>query len=363
MPSQHQNNEAREMSTSSATNMQAKRACAATRCLAELRNLQSPWHHSSTSTNHNALPAISPNRLALSFIDGPINSSTSSEKHPTVLYLAYGSNLAARTFKGVRGIRPISATNVVVPTLELTFALPGIPYNEPAFANTRYKTPAPQSSSEHPPYTNPAWTKGLVGTVYEVTLSDYEHILATEGGGLAYGDHQVDCYPLPRHSKTVPCSPPQDGMFKAHTLISTGHALERPDPDYGQPSLRYLTLLRDGAEENGLPDEYRRYLDDLCEYRATTLRQRMGKWINLAVWVPIVMTLMKISAALADEKGRAPEWVKRLLVVVFTSVWVVYDGLFLPVFGEGERTVEGDGGLMECEREKTAADEAMDRFV
>ena len=59
---------------------------------------------------------------------------------PTIFYLAYGSNLSAETFQGKRGIRPISQLNVLVPELALTFDIPGIPYLEPCFANTKYRS-------------------------------------------------------------------------------------------------------------------------------------------------------------------------------------------------------------------------------
>ncbi|KAL8634683.1 MAG: hypothetical protein Q9226_009453, partial [Calogaya cf. arnoldii] len=39
------------------------------------------------------------------------------KKDQTYLYLAYGSNMASSTFRGVRGVRPLAALNVVVPSL------------------------------------------------------------------------------------------------------------------------------------------------------------------------------------------------------------------------------------------------------
>ncbi|KAI4141228.1 MAG: hypothetical protein LQ340_007692, partial [Diploschistes diacapsis] len=137
------------------------------------------------------------------------SESLSSGK--TVLYLAYGSNLCASTFQGQRGIRPISALNVSVPDLELTFDLPGIAYSEPRFANTRLRSQESArllndnnsdarerelllsenaSSSTTTNATGTAsslgWTKGLVGVVYEITPSELEHIFVTEGGGSSY---------------------------------------------------------------------------------------------------------------------------------------------------------------------------------
>ncbi|KAI4240334.1 MAG: hypothetical protein LQ352_007654, partial [Teloschistes flavicans] len=46
-----------------------------------------------------------------------IKKAASSRENKTYLYLAYGSNLAASTFQGTRGIRPLAALNVVVPEL------------------------------------------------------------------------------------------------------------------------------------------------------------------------------------------------------------------------------------------------------
>jgi hypothetical protein len=113
-----------------------------------------------------------------------------SEKDKTVLYLAYGSNLCDETFLGRRGIKPISQTNVLVPELRLTFDLPGVPYNEPCFANTARRDPTESLEEETrmlgadtADYRKDRWKKGLVGTVYEVSLKDYAHIIATEGGG------------------------------------------------------------------------------------------------------------------------------------------------------------------------------------
>ncbi|KAL8968637.1 MAG: hypothetical protein Q9197_004768, partial [Variospora fuerteventurae] len=140
-----------------------------------------------------------------------------SKADATYLYLAYGSNLAASTFRGVRKVRPLAALNVVVPELVMTFDLAGLPYQEPCFANTAYRSSSPFSSSqldELPSTTDPekisllhsdkspCWLKGLVGVVYEVTASDFAHIIATEGGGASYKDVLVTCHPLPASSAT-----------------------------------------------------------------------------------------------------------------------------------------------------------------
>ncbi|KAL8791293.1 MAG: hypothetical protein Q9195_005982 [Heterodermia aff. obscurata] len=247
-------------------------------------------------------PSISRQRASLSEtpidLSAPIDASLRGQPDTpeTVLYLAYGSNLAAETFLGKRGIRPLSQINVVVPELVMTFDLAGLPYTEPCFANTAYRSLTPPTPSEPPPSplsektsllptpsstSSPHWPKGLVGVVYEVTLPDFAHIIATEGGGASYQDVLVDCHPLPASTPSVPLHP-HSTPFKAHTLFSPtttapGGRISRPDPGYAQPSARYLKLITDGADEHGLPEEYKAYLHALQPYTITTNKQRLGR--------------------------------------------------------------------------------------
>ena len=156
-------------------------------------------------------------------------------KRGTVLYLAYGSNLCDETFKGKRGIRPLSSINVQVPSLRLTFDLPGLPYTEPCFANSGLretadhpsdstsnaaradeKTHLLQKAPHKEPYRKDRWHKGLIGVVYECTPEDYAHIIATEGGGASYHDILVDCHPFASSDPSDPVpQTPVTPAFKA----------------------------------------------------------------------------------------------------------------------------------------------------
>lgn len=311
------------------------------------------------------LPQPSRERLDASLSDAPIDADKLpsaekldvQEKQKTVLYLAYGSNLCNETFRGVRGIRPLSQLNVLVPSLRLTFDLPGIPYSEPCFANTA--APAPDAPVTTGDYHKDRWHKGLVGVVYEVTLADYAHIIATEGGGSAYHDILVDCYELPQ-SDTVPAIPTTP-PFKAHTLFApivkadgaprTADRITRPDPSYAQPSARYLKLITDGAAECELPAEYQDYLHGIRPYTITSRKQATGKALFLAIWMPFVMLVFTLARQLQDEKGRAPKWFAFFSALVFKGMWVSYDGVFKKAFGDGERTV-GDEAVGKVRREK-----------
>ena len=284
----------------------------------------------------------------------PRDSLVAEEKGKTVLYLAYGSNLCKETFRRKRGIKPISQINVLVPELRLMFDLPGIPYSEPCFANTALRDPTQPPTSEKEQarltdlqpndYHKDRWKKGLVGVVYEVTPTDYAHIIATEGGGASYKDILVTCYPLPT-SPTVPESP-TTSPFLAHTLFaplspppsSTGATFQRPDPSYAQPSARYLKLITDGALELGLPTEYQSYLANIRPYTITSRKQQLGEFIFLGIWLPFIALILALQTQYQDEKGRSPKWLMQLSAAIFNGVWVSYDGFFKDIFGDGERT-------------------------
>ncbi len=292
---------------------------------------------------------------------------------PTVFYLAYGSNLCAETFRGKRGIRPLSEANVVVPELVMTFDMSGLPYLEPCFANTKYRDQLPPPSPEEEeedeegkgdvkfPLPSPSddkqsryrktrWQKGLVGVVYEVSTEDYAKIISTEGGGASYNDILVTCYDLPSDASTVPLHPTTP-PFKAHTLycptFPAGHSrlktgggrASRPDPNYAQPSARYLKLITDGADEHFLPSEYKDYLHQIRPYKLTTWQQKCGRFLFLGLWGPVVSPLFVLNRRLADKKGRAPWWLRVLLRAVMSGGWWSYDVVFRPLFGDGERTI------------------------
>ena len=347
-----------------------------------------------TSLAHQRLPRPSKRRQSESLSERPFNLEAppntplrelggGSEAPKTVFYLAYGSNLCRETFQGRRGIKPLSAVNVVVPELVMTFDLAGIPYAEPCFANTRYRSPNPtitlstpitptpvdEKYPENPAstplidppphelqekkYHNPDWPKGLVGVVYEVTLPDYAHIIATEGGGASYQDVLVDCYELAPGSSSVPENPTVQ-PFRAHTLYSPtasdssprhenkGARFARPDPDYAQPSARYLKLITDGADEHDIPQEYKTYLHELRPYTITTQRQRIGGAIFKVIWLPVIVSVFGLNKKFADDKGRAPAWLVAITGTIFTAVWLSYDNFFKHIFGDGERTVGGE---------------------
>jgi hypothetical protein len=294
-------------------------------------------------TKSRAVSRTTQARIDASRDDQPIDlpsllQDTSPSTTETVLYLGYGSNLSAETFLGKRNIKPLSQANVVVPSIALTFNLPGIPYTEPCFANSRYRDEDSKESTSD--YHKDRWHKGLVGVVYEVTKSDYAHIIATEGGGSGYQDVVVPCYPLSSNPKESVPLHPQGNHGKAHTLLAPLTTL-RSDPSYAQPSARYLKLITDGAAEHRLPYEYQDFLHQIRTYHPTTTKQRLGSFIFLSVWAPILLFMFQGPARIfLRPDGTYPPWFAAFARAVFTGCWGSYDHFFKPMFGDGERTTK-----------------------
>ncbi|KAL4741062.1 hypothetical protein BDV11DRAFT_80561 [Aspergillus similis] len=301
-----------------------------------------------------------PGRLSHIY-EGADDSALRAQK--SVLYLAYGSNLASQTFLGMRGIRPLSQLNVLVPDLRLTFDLPGIPYIEPCFAGTRFRDTSDINGGEaeekrallNASDTDQDRYKGpLIGVVYEVTLHDYAKIIATEGGGRGYKDIVVTCYPFPNGYDPADPLPerPETPPLKAHTLLSPAGMQELLQPQtksririprnarYTQPSARYLNLITTGAAEHNLPLAYRAYLDQLQPYRITSFRQRVGMVVLLVMWGPWILLVLGLSRVFARPDGRSPEWVGRFNDLVMIGIWSSYDNVFVHIFGDGGKTIE-----------------------
>ncbi|KAF7959349.1 hypothetical protein EAE96_000969 [Botrytis aclada] len=296
------------------------------------------------------VPQTSTSRLESSAVPLLSPALDDREEAKTVLYLAYGSNLSAETFKGKRGIKPLSAVNVHVPTIDLTFDLCGIPYTEPCFTNCQYKKDQ-SNSPRTKDYHKTRWHKGLVGVVYEVSREDYRTIIATEGGGSAYKQEIVECFVLPKDSKTVDPNP-SSIPFQAYTLLcpfnsKDANRIARPDPNYAQPSARYLKLIIDGAEEHNLPEEYVNYLHGIRSYTVTTMRQKTAQIIIMTFIVPVVMALFGLGKIFADKNGKHPDWLANAMRTLFRFVWVAYDRILKDTFGDGERTIERNGNDIE----------------
>ena len=145
-----------------------------------------------------------------------------------IWYFAYGANMHDSAFREWRGMNPREWRPGRVRGYRLRFNLLA-PRGMAAYANV-CADPAAE-----------VW-----GVLYKITRRDLVRLEATEGvpwGG--YRPHWLDVEDM------------NGTVLNAATLMARGHENDRT------PSLRYLTLLREGAQAHGLPDHYIQFLEQV----------------------------------------------------------------------------------------------------
>lgn len=149
--------------------------------------------------------------------------------HEEIWYFAYGANMHDSAFRERRGMRPLEWRPGHVRGYRLRFNLEGRPKGKAAPANLCVD---PQAE---------VW-----GVLYRITRRDLVHLDSTEGvPGRRYRQlwtEAADIYGRP---------------LKAVTYIAQG--MEKD----GNPSPRYIALLRDGARAHNLPEHWIRYLESV----------------------------------------------------------------------------------------------------
>ena len=144
-----------------------------------------------------------------------------------VWYFAYGANMHDSAFRVRRGIQPLEHRSGHIKGYGLRFNLEGRPRGNAAPANL------------HPDPDAEVW-----GVLYRITRRDLIRLDSTEGvPGRGYRHVVVEAED--RSGRVIP----------AITYIAQGKEVD------GKPSLRYITLLREGARTYGLPETYIRFLD------------------------------------------------------------------------------------------------------
>jgi len=65
----------------------------------------------------------------------------------------------------------------------------------------------------------------------------------------------------------------------------------------------------------------------------------------LGFWAPLFLLVVIAGRFLANDEGKTPPWLAATMSVIVNLVWMSYDAIAKPLFGDGERTMEeGDGG-------------------
>ena len=144
-----------------------------------------------------------------------------------VWYFAFGANMHDSAFRERRGMRPAEWRAGRVKGYRLRFNLEGRPRGRAAPANI-----APDPGAE-------VW-----GVLYRITRKQLLRLDSTEGvPGRRYRHLWVEAEDV------------EGNALRAVTYIAEGKETD------GNPSLRYITLLREGARAHGLPEHYLRFLD------------------------------------------------------------------------------------------------------
>jgi cation transport regulator ChaC len=151
----------------------------------------------------------------------------------SIWYFAYGANMHDSAFRGWRGMHPSEWRPGRVRGYRLRFNLEGHPRGKAAPANL-----SADAGAE-------VW-----GVLYKITRRDLVRLNATEG--VPWSRYR----PLWLEAEDI-----GGNTLPAVTYIAQGNE------DDGRPSLRYITLLREGARRHGLPEHYIRLLEQIQHAR------------------------------------------------------------------------------------------------
>ena len=143
-----------------------------------------------------------------------------SPNSATLWYLAYGSNMSVAKFTGSRGIVPLASACVRVPAWSLALNIPGLPYSEPCFSSI-VPTQLPALPAPEP---------DVLGVAYLITQKQYVQVIASEGGGIAYDDIEVEAVPVGLADREL--------VGERVSVRTLGAALRRTP--CGRPSQRYM---------------------------------------------------------------------------------------------------------------------------
>ncbi len=143
-----------------------------------------------------------------------------------IWYLAYGANMHESVFRGRRGMRPLEWRAGRMFGYRIRFNLEGRPVGKAAPANL-----VSDAGAE-------VW-----GVLYRLTRDQLVQLDATEGT---------------RYRHVWADAEDKEGQrLRAVSYLAAGMEAD------GNPSLRYLTLLREGARAHGLPEHWIRYLEGI----------------------------------------------------------------------------------------------------
>ncbi len=155
--------------------------------------------------------------------------SVQGRPHEEVWYFAFGANMHDGAFRERRKMRPLEWRAGRIAGYRLRFNLEGRPRGRAAPANI-----APDPDAE-------VW-----GVLYKITRKDLVWLDCTEG------------VPGQRYRQLwLEAEDRQGNRMSCVTYVAEGSATD------GRPSLRYITMLREGARTHDLPEQWVRLLENV----------------------------------------------------------------------------------------------------
>jgi hypothetical protein len=268
---------------------------------------------------------------------------TNSENFFLIIFLGYGSNMCKKTFEGMRKIKPLKSFACTVPNYFLSFDMIGQPYFEPAFASIyQHINPASTITYEYaknihdhccpglpfkfnPKEPEKSLPPTLNGVLYLISKEDYQRILSTEGGwgydDLEHGYKAID----------VECITYDNQKIIAKALGSKPSSIRAGC----QPSLRYLNLLRIGAKENNLTQDYQDYLNSLSHFEITTTSKKIGRTLYIISSIYILIFFIFLRKYMTKTGERISKPIARVVILAIKLSHANYNFFFKPLFGSG----------------------------
>lgn len=291
---------------------------------------------------------------------GPAPAGEKEGEQATVWYFAYGSNMNKKVFSGRRMIKPAASLPAVLPGWQLTFSQPGLPYAEPGFAAVERQpavaaagaTNGDGGSGAAPPQQAQQQQQrrpDVHGVLHRITPSQWAYVLETEGASKEDSDDGG-------YAVVTTTAVTYDGqeVQGVKTLTVPARIKERLQGQEALPSLRYLTLIRDGAADYGLDPAYQAWLAGLRHYQAESTGQQVGgllfKLIAFAAIFPVwgsVRLLRKVTGMSAASSDTASRFLRNYTALAFASVHSLH-GVLRPVLGcgmSGGKAVDGSASL------------------
>jgi len=202
-------------------------------------------------------------------------------------------------------MHPLRSVCAKIHGYELVFDVAGVPYLEPAFSSIS-------------PYTDTGVKRDVVTVAYLLSRSDYARLVESEGGEASYRQIQVTGTTLDEKEESI-----------VGWTLQTKNPRLTPSP---MPSIRYIGLIRTGAEQNGFPSEYMDFLHSITPYQIgkRQLRLQTGRIVFLSLWMPVLLFAFGLRAL---KLGRL---IDRLTSSIFATMWMSHDLVFSKIFGRGD---------------------------